>query len=324
MTFRTYSLIAAVSLMVAGPSVAEKNGIAASVNGRPVLDSQVEELYKASELDLMRRFPDPKEREAERAKLRSRVLDQLIDQELVLKEFEPFRGAFDSKVNAYAEETIRTQFVDKMFEGKRENFLKELTSSGMSYKKFFEQQRKNVIAEMMRGQFAAVKETYITEEEKAAYLKAHAAEYREGDRLKLWSVTIPGDDLGSTPAGQQALVREIRTKLASGDDFATIARTYSKDSKAEKGGSWDWVEEKDLAPAMWRVVVKLDDRRVSEVITFGGNYYIFWIEGRQAGKMKPKEEVDAEIERRIMIERKRVATEKWMEKLRKKATIIRY
>jgi parvulin-like peptidyl-prolyl isomerase len=63
---------------------------------------------------------------------------------------------------------------------------------------------------------------------------------------------------------------------------------------------------------------------VSEVITFGGNYYIFWIEGRQAGKMKPKEEVDAEIERRIMIERKRVATEKWMEKLRKKATIIRY
>ena len=170
MSFRTYSLIAAVSLMVAGPSVAEKNGIAASVNGRPVLDSQVEELYKASELDLMRRFPDPKEREAERAKLRSRVLDQLIDQELVLKEFEPFRGAFDSKVNAYAEETIRTQFVDKMFEGKRENFLKELTSSGMSYKKFFEQQRKNVIAEMMRGQFAAVKETYITEEEKAAYL----------------------------------------------------------------------------------------------------------------------------------------------------------
>ena len=66
MSFRTYSLIAAVSLMVAGPSVAEKNGIAASVNGRPVLDSQVEELYKASELDLMRRFPDPKEREAER------------------------------------------------------------------------------------------------------------------------------------------------------------------------------------------------------------------------------------------------------------------
>jgi hypothetical protein len=86
----------------------------------------------------------------------------------------------------------------------------------------------------------------------------------------------------------------------------------------------DWVEEKDLAPAMWRVVVKLEDRRVSEVITFGGNYYIFWIEGRQAGKMKPKEEVDAEIERRIMMERKRVATEKWMEKLRKKATIIRY
>jgi hypothetical protein len=39
--------------------------------------------------------------------------------------------------------------------------------------------------------------------------------------------------------------------------------------------------------------------------------------------MKPTEEVDAEIERRIMMERKRVATEKWMEKLRKKATIIR-
>jgi hypothetical protein len=70
-------------------------------------------------------------------------------------------------------------------------------------------------------------------------------------------------------------------------------------------------------------VVRLPDRRISDVVSFGGNYYIFWIEAREAGKLRPKEEVDAEIERRLMIERKREATDKWMEKLRKKATIIR-
>lgn len=318
-----FSVLIASLIIGMLPVAAARNGIAAVVNGRPVLDSEVEELFKANEMDLRRRFPDAKEFETERAKLRSKVLDQLIDQELILREFEPFEAAFSSKVNAYAEETIKTQFIGKGFNGDRAKFLRELTDSGMSYKKFFELQRRNVIAEMMRGQFASVKNSYFTEEEKQAYLKKNISEFREGDRLKLWSVTIPGDDLASTPAGQQALAKEIRAKLANGDDFAAIARTYSRDSKAEKGGSWDWVEEKDLAPAMWRMVVRLPDRRISDVVSFGGNYYIFWIEAREAGKLRPKEEVDAEIERRLMIERKREATDKWMEKLRKKATIIR-
>ena len=324
MLFRHSIPAAIVACCTASPLAAETNGIAAVVNGRPVLRSEVEELFKASELDLRRRFQDPKEFETEKAKLRAKVLDQLIDQELVLKEFEPFAPSFNAKVDAYAEETIRTQFVGKMFNGDRAKFLKELSSSGISYRRFVEQQRKNVISEMMRGQFASVKNEFITEEEKQAYLREHAAEFREGDKLKLWSITIPGDDLGSTPAGQLALARDIRTKLANGDDFATIARTYSKDSKADKGGSWDWVEEKDLAPAMWRIVVRLDDRRISEVIPFGGNHYIFWIEARQPGKIKPKEEIDSEIERRLMMERKKVANERWMEKLRRKAIIVRY
>lgn len=298
------------------------NGIAAVVNGRPILRSEVEEVIKMQEMELRRNIADKSELDRELGELQKKALDTLVEQELILKEFEPFEANFREKVNAYADEYIKTKFIRDLFKGDRAEFMKQLTASGISYKKFHEKQRTNVIMQMMRGQ--NVKDVgYVTSDEKAAYLKAHSEDFREGDQLKLWSISIPkvSEEIGTTPTSQMALAKEIRTKLGRGDDFATLARTYSQDSKSSNGGDWGVITKKDLTPRMAKLVFGLPAKKVSDVIEFEGNYYVFYVEAKIPGKMRPQEEVEAEVERRVLNEKMKKAYDEWIVQLKRKATI---
>ena len=314
-------LLLAPMLLLPSLLHAEANRIIAAVNGRPVLESELRELNHTREMEVRRRIPDPKEAEAELQKVRRESLDNLIEQELIMKEYEPYKANFDAKVKNYAEEAVKNRFIAKMFNGDRERFLKELANSGISYRKFFEIQKKNVIAEMMRGQFARPDSAVITEEEKNSYLQKHADDFRTGGKVKLWAITIPGAAEGATVEGQLQLAKEIRTKLSKGDDFASLARTYSQDFKREEGGNRGWLEKKDLPPPMWAIVSKQKTGTISDVTPFAGDFYIFWVEATQPGQMRPAEEVDAEVIRRIEGERRKVASDAWIDKLKKKANI---
>lgn len=315
------AIVGALQTAAVLPVQAASNGIVVVVNGRPVLKSEVDDLMKASQMAIVRQATSQEQLNAELAKLRAKVLESLIDQELVLKEFEPFAAGANAKVEASANESIRKQFVEGMFKGDRKKFLAELSASGISYKKFFELQKKNIIVEMMRGQFARPDSPFITGEEKEAYLKKHAAQFRVGGKLKLWSITIPGVVPGRTPAQQMALAKEVRSSVAGGADFASLAKTHSADSKSADGGSWGWVEQKDLATPFWPVVSKLEAGKVSDVVPMGDSLYIFWVEAREEGKLKPRAEIDAEVEKRVQIEKRQNAYDAWLKKLRRKASI---
>ena len=323
---KTFSLfrIAALSAL-AFLSVAEAqqtNGIAAVVSGRPILRSEVDELNKMQEMGLRQTIGNKAELDAELGDLRRKTLDTLVEQQLILKEFEPMAESMKDKVNAYVDEHIKTNYIKEMFKGDDTKFYKELASTGVSYKKFYERQRTNIIVQMMRGQ--NVKDVgYVTSDEKQAYLQKHGEDFREGDKIKLWSITIPkvSEEIGTTPKSQQALAKEIRTKLLRGDEFATLARTYSQDSKSSNGGDWGVITKKDLTKRMAQLVFALPAKKVSDVIEFEDSYYIFYVEARIVGVMKPKEEVEVELEKRVLMEKKKKAYEEWMVQLKRKATI---
>ena len=319
--FRVSTALLALVLALAAPAQ-QTNGIAAVVNGRPILRSEVEELNKIQEMQLRGSIGDKAELDRELSELRQKTLDTLIEQELILKEFEPFEANFRDKVNAYADEHIKTNYIKETFKGDRAKFVRELTASGLSYKKFYEKQRTNIIVQMMRGQ--NVKDVgFVTSDEKKAYLAAHGEDFREGDQIKLWSITIPklSEEIGSTTKSQQALAKEIRSKLLRGDDFAALARAHSQDSKSGNGGDWGFITKKDLTRRMAALVFSLPLKKVSDVIEFDDSFYVFYVEAKNPGKAKPPEEVEAELEKRVLMEKRKKGYEEWITQLKRKATI---
>jgi parvulin-like peptidyl-prolyl isomerase len=318
---RCLPLLVAGIFLQAPVTQAASNSVVKTVNGRPILKSEVDDLMRARMFELQRTATSSEQFQSELKKLRDKVLDLLIDQELILAEFQPLEAAAGPRIDAHVEEMIRKQFIGEMFKGDRAKFLKAIEESGIGMKKFREQQRKNVIVEMMRAQYAKPDSPYITEEERKDWLRRNISKFRIGGRLKLWSITVPGITNEKTPDQQIALAKEIRASLVNGADFSALARTHSMDSKRDNGGAWGWVEKKDMNAQFWPVISKLDAGKVSDITPYEGSLYIFWVESREEGKMRPKAEVDAAVERGIMAEKRQAAAEKWLKELRRKAVI---
>jgi len=321
-SLRLLPLLAAALALAAAPSGAATNTVVRIVNGRPILKSEVDDLMRARMVELQRTATTPDEFKAQLSEMRKTVLELLTDQELILKEFEPIEASYSARVEAMAEEMIRRQFVGEMFKGDRRKFLQALQDGGISYKKFFEQQKKNVIVETMRSQFARPETEYITEDERAAWLKKNSQRFRTDPKVKLWSITIPAVAYGRTPQQQLDLAREIRTSLLKGADFASLARTHSTDSVRDDGGSRGWQEKRTFpAPALWPAIAKIPAGKYSEVIPYQENLYLFWAEAREEGKLAPRDELDLAVERGIKAEKRQKSYDKWIAELRRKAVI---
>jgi parvulin-like peptidyl-prolyl isomerase len=312
------------TLGLAGVSSAQSssNGIAAVVNGNVVTRSEVRDAVNAQEQ--MLRFQlqnDPGALQREIANLRATALDSLIDRELVLTEFKRLGAQIKPQ---WVEDDINS-IIRESFKGDREAFVKELAKNGMTMKKFREMREKMMIVQAMRGKMAA-QQVPATPKEISDYYDKHIDEWREGGMIKISTITLPkysGGD-GTTPEGQKKLAEELRRKVVNGADFATTAKTYSKDSHAENGGAWDWMDRDQMKPSIAAVAFALKTGGISSVIEEEGSYIIIACDAIKHGKAKSLEEVRKEIERSISSEKSKTTLDKWMEGLRKRSVIKKF
>jgi peptidyl-prolyl cis-trans isomerase SurA len=317
---RLLSVSAVVLLSLVHPlHAATRNGVAAVVNGKVITWSELEDTITAQRQILsMQLATEPARLQAELKELEANALENLIDRELVLEEFKKVGG------------TIKTQYVDddvdnlirEQFKGDRLAFTTELAKSGMTMKKFRELREKMIIVQVMRAQ-KAQRRLPPTPREVEAYYKKNIDRWREKDMLKISTITIPKftGDAGSTPEAQKQLAEELRGKIASGADFATTAKTYSQDSRAENGGAWDWMERKLMDKTIADKAFSLSDGGLSDVVSLDAAYIIIYLDAKKPGVAQPLDAVRNEVERMIENESSRDAFEAWLKVLRSKATI---
>jgi peptidyl-prolyl cis-trans isomerase SurA len=315
-------LLCALGLAGLSSGQSSTNGIAAVVNGNVVTRSEVRDAVNAQEQ--MLRFQlqnDPSALQREIANLRVTALDSLIDRELVLTEFKRLGAQIKPQ---WVEDDINS-IIRESFKGDRDAFVKELAKNCMTMKKFREMREKMMIVQAMRGKMAA-QQAPATPKEIDDFYDKHVDEWREGGMIKISTITLPkysGED-GTTPVGQKKLAEEIRRKVVNGADFATTAKTYSKDSHAENGGAWDWMARDQMKPSIAAVAFALKTGGISSVIEEEGSYIIIACDAIKHGNAKSLEEVRKDIERAISSEKSKATLDKWMEGLRKRAVIKKF
>lgn len=316
------SLAAVLGLASSAFAQSYSNGIAAVVNGNPIMKSEVRDAVNAQEQILRFQLQnEPDKLKQELAKLRANALDSLVDRELVLAEFKRL-GA-----------SIKAQWVDddingiirESFKGDRDAFIRELTATGMTLKKFREMREKMMIVQAMRGKQAA-EQPPATPKEVEDFYKKNVDTWRSGGSVKIRTITLPkfGGEAGATIESQRKLADEIRTRLTGGADFATMAKTYSQDSKAEDGGAWDWMGRDQLKASIANVAFGMKAGAISPVIDDDAAFIILACDDIRPGTAKPLAEVREEIERAVSSEKSKTIIDQWMEGLRKKAVIKKF
>jgi parvulin-like peptidyl-prolyl isomerase len=312
--------ITLAALALAGSLPAQySNGIAAVVNGKVITQSEVRDAIKAQEQMLAMQYrEDIAGFQRAAAELRDSALDSLVERELILAEFKKIGGEIKQR---YVDDDINSIIIES-FKGDRDAFVTELAKTGMTMKKFRELREKMIVLQVMRGKFAQDVPP-ATPREVDEYYKENQSDWREGDLIKISTITIPrfSGEEGATPEKQKALAREIRGKVAGGADFATMAKTYSQDSKADNGGEWEWMERSQMKKSYGDAAFALGSGGLSQVIEDETAYVIITLDAKKYGTVAPLTELRDEIEKRILSDKAKSALDKWLEGLRRRAVI---
>lgn len=298
------------------------NSIAAVVDGIPIASSEVEETIKAQEQVIQFTWRnDPARIKKEIAILRQGAIETLIDREILLAEFRKIGGVIKAQ---YVDDDING-IIRESFKGNRDAFVDELTRGGMTVKKFRELREKMVIMNVMRARNSG-DHPPATPREVQEYYDKNVDKWREGDQIKISTITIPKftGEPGSTPDKQQKFAQELRTRILQGTDFAKVAKTNSQDSHAENGGAWDWMAKTDLMPAIANAAMELKTGGVSPVLDLESNFIIVSCDAKKLGAAPDIEKLRPEIEKMINQEKSKGNIDKWMENVRKKHVIKRY
>ena len=314
-----FALLAACSSALAQQY---SNSIAAVVDGIPIASSEVEETIKAQEQVIQFTFRnDPDRIKKEITLLRQNAIETLIDREILLAEFRKIGGVLKAQ---YVDDDING-IIRESFKGNRDAFVDELTKSGMTMVKFRELRQKMVIMNVMRARNSG-DHPPATPREVQDYYDKNVDKWREGDQIKISTITIPkfAGEPGSTPEKQHKLAQELRTKILQGADFAKVAKTNSQDSHAENGGAWDWMYKTDLMPTIANAAMELKTGGVGPVLDLETSYVIVACDAKKLGLAPDIEKLRPEIEKMINQEKSKANLDKWMASVRKKHVIKRY
>jgi len=316
------SLFALIATCSSALAQQYSNSIAAVVDGVPIASSEVEETIKAQEQVIQFQYRnDPGRIRKEIILLRQNAIETLIDREILLAEFKKIGGVLKAQ---YVDDDING-IIRESFKGNRDAFVDELTKSGMTMAKFRDLRQKMVIMNVMRARNAG-DHPPATPREVQEYYDKNVDKWREGDQIKISTITIPKftGETGSSPQKQRKVAEELRTKILQGADFAAVAKANSQDSHNENGGSWDWMSKTDLMPAIANAAMELKTGGVSPVLDLETNYIIVSCDAKKLGAAPELDKLRPEIEKMINQEKSKANLDKWMESVRKKHVIKRF
>ena len=291
------------------------NGIAAIVNGDVITYSQVRELSAPRE-KLLRSQYSGAEFEKGLKEAREAALKDLIDRRLIIQAFQ--KEKFEIP-NHFVEEQVRG-IIKESFGGDRNTFIKTLEAQSYSLGEFKQRETERMIVQAMRAK--NVKRNPISSPTKVEeYYKKHRAEFTAKERVKLRMIMIPGHADTGQSTTQKALAEEVLGQLAGGAEFERMAQSYSEDGTRDVGGDWGWIERKTLAAPLEKVAFNMPVGRISNIIEYGGNYYILKVEEREGGTTRSLAEARPEIEKKLLQEEAQDLQERWIAGLRAKAYI---
>jgi len=128
----------------------------------------------------------------------------------------------------------------------------------------------------------------ITEQEVTEYYQENQDKYSTQEKREVSHILIKGDE---------ADAQIVLARLEAGEDFATVAKEDSQDiPTAKEGGSLGWIERGVIDPEFEDAtfqLVNIGDHSGLVKSAFG--YHIIQLDGIEAPKTKPLEEVSSEI-----------------------------
>ncbi len=246
------------------------DGIVAVVENRVITVSMIVRETFEHEMRLARQLP-AEEYQRRAHQLRSEVLDSLIDNHLLLAEFED-RGYQlpEAYVTRQVNEVIRRETG-----GDRAEFEGRLQEQGLSLSEFREQVRRNMIVELLLDEEVR-RRGEVPEAEVRRFYRENRIQFTLPEEVRVQKIFLSRQ--GRSEAQLRARVEEVAERLARGDDFELLGLEFSDHPESL---ALTWVDFGDLAPPLAAMAQRLPLHEVSPPVVAEDGVYMLRIQEKQ-------------------------------------------
>ena len=293
-------------------------GVAARVNDSIITLGEVREMMAPALPDLQQNYKG-EELKAKIRELYQESLDDLVATRLILKSYDADTKLNKAAVEKHVEARV-SEFIQERFNGDRQEFLKALQSERMPMEEWRKRLRERIIVGLMRGREVDSHVIISPREVRKVYEREHQ-KYQRPERVRLSVILVRGATNETDRVVREAHAKAIEEKLRSGSEFGDIARQFSEDTTAGKGGDWGWIPVADLRKELSVAVARLDRGQVSGVVVMDGDYYLVRMEEREKSGVIAFDEVRSAIEKELRRRESRRLFALWIEGLKKDAFI---
>lgn len=162
----------------------------------------------------------------------------------------------------------------------------------------------------------------VSDEDLRAFYQAHPQEFAGEEEVRARHVFLPlAPDAPATEVARVGAEAErLRARLASGEDFAAIARTFSKAPTAADGGELPWLKRGQIQKALEDAIFPMKVNELSRPIrTETGVHLVQVLEKRRAGRTF--EDAKEEIRSRLLEEQGDTYRAQYLADLKKDALV---
>ena len=283
----------ALGLLASAAGAVGVDGIAAKVDSSVILRSEV--------VNELRRMGADATRFTE-------VRNDMIDRRLILK------AAAASKLTMQdwvVENRVR-EIIARVFGGDRNKLMETLARQKISYTEWRERMREDLIVSAMRWQVVDKNVTASPAEMKEEYA-SHPERYALDRKVTVSVILLKPEDAAKKAEVDAALKNE---------PFADVARRYSADVNASKGGVWKDVNpEESFRSEVCAEIEKMPKGTISKWIDLDGWSFLLRKDDETEPRPRTFAEAYDDIEANVKEARARQIYENWIERLRAEAYI---
>jgi peptidyl-prolyl cis-trans isomerase SurA len=270
----TSALIASTLISFAGCHQGQQDGVVATVNGHPVLRTDVDKLYN----EQLASSPQPQQASsADQADAtRLQILQGLIVNEIVDQRAAKLGlTATDSEVDAKLVE-VKAPYTEDQFQAK-------LKASNLTLEQYRHDIRRNLTQTKLINKEINSKIT-VTDADVTNYFDAHKAEFNlienQYHLAQIQVTDLPAQQAGNLQGSKatndeeaRKKIQAIKTRIDAGEDFGTLAQNFSeRQDTAPNGGDMGFVTESQMAqmktsdPNTYAAITKLKAGETTDIL----------------------------------------------------------
>ncbi len=286
--------------------VEKKPGVVAVVNGSEIsLNDFITELYRAQRQILDGGRPLSA---SGVTRLSTEVLEALVRQELLYQESRKTVRLTDTEVKDELEK-LKGQFQTEADFTKASPSLRPQVERTLSIRKYIDAQYSS--------------KAQVTDTEIRSYYDSHRDALRVPEQVKASYIFVRIDPQGNEAKKTEAKtkIEDARKKVLAGQDFASLAKTYSEDPTASKGGDMGYVRQGQLLKAVEDALFALKVGEVSDVVETRIGYHLVKAMERKPETTVPFENLKDQLRTLIKQEKGQQEANAAIAKVREKAAV---